>query len=101
MQKERVGAKNALESYCYNMKQTMEDEKLAAGKISNEDRELVLAAVTECLKWLDANQAAEKQEYEYKLKTVEQTCNPVVIKLYKTEEQQSKPAEGPKIDEVD
>lgn len=28
-QRERVSAKNALESYCFNMKQTVEDEKVA------------------------------------------------------------------------
>ena len=28
MQKERIAAKNGLESYCFNMKNTMDDEKL-------------------------------------------------------------------------
>src|SRR5690349_24514262 len=30
VQRDRVGAKNGLESYCFNIKQTMEDEKVRA-----------------------------------------------------------------------
>lgn len=112
MQKERVVAKNALESYCYNMKQTVEDEKLAAAdKISAEDKQLVLTAVKDALIWLDNSQAADKQEYEHRLKELEKVCSPVVMKLYKQGEQgapgpegtggQQKRHEGPKIDEVD
>merc|ERR1712185_40722 len=41
-QRERVAAKNALESYAYSMKQTVEDEKVA-GKISDEDKKTILA----------------------------------------------------------
>merc|ERR1711902_268744 len=36
-QKERIAAKNGLESYCFNMKSTMEDENLKA-KISEEEK---------------------------------------------------------------
>ena len=106
MQKERVTAKNALEGYCYSMKQTIEDPKLA-GKISGEDKAVVLGACADCLKWLDSNQTAEKQEYEHKLKETEQVCNPVVMKLYKGEQEAGPQSagghanEGPKIEEVD
>ena len=31
-QRDRIAAKNALESYCFNMKQTMEDEKVGIRK---------------------------------------------------------------------
>merc|ERR1719203_828445 len=36
-QKERITAKNGLESYCFNMKSTMEDEKVK-DKISGDDK---------------------------------------------------------------
>merc|ERR1712107_457987 len=36
-QKERISAKNGLESYCFNMKTTIEDEKMK-DKISDDDR---------------------------------------------------------------
>lgn len=40
-QKDRVAAKNGLESYAYNMKSTVEDEKLK-DKISAEDKQTIL-----------------------------------------------------------
>ena len=76
-----MGAKNSLESYTYNMKQTVEDEKLK-GKISDQDKQKVLDKCQEVISWLDRNQMAEKEEYEHKQKELEKLCNPIVTKLY-------------------
>ena len=54
-QKDRISAKNSLESYAFNMKSTVEDEKLK-DKISDEDKEKVIERCNEIIKWLDANQ---------------------------------------------
>lgn len=80
-QRERVSAKNSLESYCFNMKQTIEDEKIK-DKVSESERQTVLDKCSEAIKWLDANQLADKEEFEHKLKEVEAVCKPVVTKLY-------------------
>lgn len=80
-QRERITAKNALESYCFNMKSTVEDEKFK-DKVSEEDRNKILEACNETIKWLDANQLGEKEEYEHKQKEVEKTCNPIITKMY-------------------
>merc|ERR550534_2838463 len=72
-QKERISSKNGLESYCFNMKTTIEDEKMK-DKISDDDREAI--------KWLDANQLAEVEEFNEKQKEVEAVCNPIITKLY-------------------
>ena len=80
-QRERVTAKNNLESYCFNMKQTVEDEKMK-DKISEADRNTVLDRCNETIKWLDANQLAEKEEFEQKQKDIEAICKPIVTKLY-------------------
>ncbi|TFK07671.1 Heat shock 70 kDa protein [Platysternon megacephalum] len=58
---DRVAAKNSLESYTYNMKQTVEDEKLK-GKISDPDKQKVLDKCQEVVTWLDRNQMAKKEE---------------------------------------
>ncbi|KAM6204997.1 heat shock-related 70 kDa protein 2 [Sarcoramphus papa] len=79
--RDRVAAKNSLESYTYNMKQTVEDEKLK-GKISDQDKQRVLDKCQEVVSWLDRNQMAEKEEYEHKQKELEKLCNPIVTKLY-------------------
>ncbi|NXC76475.1 HSP70 protein, partial [Anhinga anhinga] len=68
--RDRVAAKNSLESYTYNMKQTVEDDKLK-GKISDQDKQRVLDKCREVVSWLDRNQMAEKEEYEHKQKELE------------------------------
>lgn len=80
--KERVDARNQLETYVYNMKNTVSDKDKLGDKIEEEDKETIEGAVKEALEWLDDNQAAEKEEYEEKLKEVEGVCNPIVSKLY-------------------
>ncbi|GJP53061.1 hypothetical protein CLOM_g12198, partial [Closterium sp. NIES-68] len=80
--KERVDARNSLETYVYNMKNTIGDKDKVGGKISDEDKETIEGAVKEALEWLDDNQSAEKEEYEDKLKEVEGVCNPIMTKLY-------------------
>ena len=80
-QREKISAKNALESYCFNMKTTVEDEKVK-DKITEEDRKTITDACEEAIKWLDANQLAEKDEYEHKQKEVEKVCSPIITKMY-------------------
>jgi len=80
-QKDRISAKNSLESYCFNMKSTIEDEKVK-DKIPDEDRRLVLDKCEDIIKWLDANQLAEKDEFEDKQKELEKICNPIITKMY-------------------
>jgi len=80
-QRERISAKNSLESYCFNMKSTVEDDKFK-DKISEEDRTKILDTCNETIKWLDMNQLGEKEEYEHKQKEIEQVCNPIITKMY-------------------
>jgi L1 cell adhesion molecule like protein len=80
-QRERVSAKNGLESYCFSMKATVEDEKLK-DKISAEDKKVIEDKCSEVLKWLDANQLADKEEYEHRQKELEKICSPIITKLY-------------------
>jgi len=80
-QKERIAAKNGLESYCFNMKSTMDDEKLKE-KISEDEKKTISSKCDEALKWLDSNQLAEVEEFQDKQKEVEAVCNPIISKLY-------------------
>jgi len=80
-QKDRISAKNGLESYCFNMKTTIEDEKVK-DKITEDDRKSINDKCDEAIKWLDANQLAEVEEFNDKQKEVEGVCNPIITKLY-------------------
>merc|ERR1712050_631069 len=81
MGKERIAAKNGLESYCFNMKSTLDDEKLKE-KISEDEKRTMSSKCDEALKWLDSNQLAEVEEFQDKQKEVEAVCNPIISKLY-------------------
>lgn len=54
-QKEKVTAKNTLESLAFNMKSTVEDDKLQ-DKISAEDKKSITDKCNEVIAWLDRNQ---------------------------------------------
>merc|ERR1712217_169109 len=49
-QKERIAAKNGLESYCFNMKSTVEDDKFK-DKISESDRKTISDNCQETIGW--------------------------------------------------
>jgi len=80
-QKERISAKNGLESYCFNMKSSMDEENLKE-KISEDEKRTITSKCDEALKWLDSNQLAEVEEFQDKQKEVEAICNPIISKLY-------------------
>jgi len=102
--KERIAAKNGLESYAYSMKQTVEDEKVKE-QLSAEDKTAILNKVTETLGWLDSNQTAEKDEFEHYQKELEGVCNPIIQKMYAAASGGSgsaaAPSAGTTVEEVD
>lgn len=107
MQRERIQSKNSLESYCINLKQSLNDEKVSS-KMSAGDRDSALNACTSTLKWIEANQTAAKDEYDYKLKELEKICSPIMSKLYRSGDNTSSNGskasstyQGPTINEVD
>merc|ERR1719174_2844208 len=102
-QRERITAKNALESYAYSMKQTVEDEKIK-DKITDDDKKTITDKVTETISWLDANQAAEKDEFEHQQKELEGVCNPIITELHQApaaEGAHAPTAGGATVEEVD
>ncbi|XP_004507753.1 heat shock 70 kDa protein [Cicer arietinum] len=79
--KKKVEAKNSLENYAYNMRNTIKDEKIS-GKLSVEDKEKIEKAVEDAIVWLEGNQLGEVEEFEDKQKELEGICNPIIAKMY-------------------
>ena len=77
----KVEAKNGLENYAYNMRNTIKDEKIA-GQLSPEDKTTIETAVDETVSWLDANQLGEVEEFEDKQKELEGKCGPIIQRMY-------------------
>jgi len=76
----RIEAKNALENYCFSIKSSINDEKMA-GKIAADDKKKVTDAITSTTTWLDSNQSAEKEEFEEKQKALEAIVMPILQNL--------------------
>jgi len=76
----RVEAKNALENYCYSMKSSLSDEKMA-DKIPADEKTKCMDAINSTTSWLDANQNAEKEEFEEKQKALEAIVMPILQNL--------------------
>ena len=120
--KKRVEAKNALENYCYSIRNTLKDDKMQ-DKLSADDKSKCEESVNDALKWVENNSEASPEEFESKQKELEGIFNPIVTKLYSQgaggsdgngsrcgsggfggmgqANPGSSTAEGPRVDEVD
>merc|ERR1712066_1181415 len=76
-QADRIASKNGLESYAYQLKSTIEEEKISA-----EDKKAIQDKASEIINWLDNNQSAEIDEFEDKKKELESVANPIMTKMY-------------------
>nr|CAD7449112.1 unnamed protein product [Timema bartmani] len=101
-QKQKVVARNQLESYTFSVKQAVEEA--AAGKLTDDDKKLVADKCAATLAWLDANTLAEQEEFESKLKDLQKDVGPIMVKLHQGPQgpQGAAPgAKGPTVEEVD
>ncbi|KAI9136929.1 putative heat shock protein [Paraphysoderma sedebokerense] len=72
---ERVTAKNELENYVYSLRATLSENKIS---LSPDDKTKMEEEIKSTITWLDANQEAEKDEFEYKKSELEKVWNPIV-----------------------
>jgi L1 cell adhesion molecule like protein len=91
----RIGAKNGLESYLFNTKSTVGDDKV---KIPDDDKNKIKTVVDEAISWLDSNQMASESEYNDKQKEVEAVVNPIMQSMYSNVQEQPGAAN---VEEVD
>lgn len=109
-EKEKVTARNELESYLYNLKNSISDTLSA--KLSDEDKTTLSKTVDDALVWLEDRPASEKSDYDGKQKEVEEIVNPILKQAYESssaetgapEEDSFLPEdldEGPSVEEVD
>ena len=79
--RKRVDAKNQYESYLFNMKSTLGDEKIK-DKFSEEDKTALDTMIENNMTWLDSHQSEDAETYEAKLKECEAVANPIMTKMY-------------------
>ena len=78
--RERVEARNKLETYLYGVRNSA-DEGLAE-KLTPGDKAALTGAVKSGLEWLGENQEAAAAEFEEKLQEVESAVRPIITKAY-------------------
>jgi endoplasmic reticulum chaperone BiP len=76
--------RNSLETYLYNMKNTVEDR--LKEKLSEDDKSTVLDAVKGGLEWLEEHSDADADAFEEKLKDITDVCDPVIAKVYQADD---------------
>ena len=98
---ERVDAKNQLETYLYNTRNAIQEEKVKetlGAETVKEVSEWVVAGIA----WLDDHPDEGKEAYEEKKKEVEDNIRPVMTKLYQESGIPSASSgPGPAVEEVD
>jgi len=103
VQMARVEARNNLESYLYNMRNSLREEKVKE-KLAPEDLSTAEKEVDAGLEWLNDHGNAEPEEYQERQKSAEGVLRPIMMKLYegvKGAEAEAEPERGPTVEEVD
>jgi len=82
--KEKVEAKNELESYVYSLKNQINDKEKLGGKLSDEEKTTITEAIEEQIKWLESNsEGAEVDDLKAQKKALEEIVHPIMSKFYK------------------
>lgn len=101
-QRQRIAARNQLESYVYTVKQAAEE---TGDKLQSDDKETISRVCSETVSWLDKNALAEVDEYEFKLKEVQKVCSPIMAKLHQNGSTgnpgRASSSQGPTVEEMD
>jgi len=77
----KIQAKNGLENYCFQMKNTLDEEKLKAA-FTDDDKKVIQETSAEGLQWLEGNQEADSEVIQGKQKELEAKFNPIMMRVY-------------------
>uniref|UniRef100_A0A6C0DUY0 Chaperone n=1 Tax=viral metagenome TaxID=1070528 RepID=A0A6C0DUY0_9ZZZZ len=103
---ERIESRNQLESYLYNTRNAVREDKVKETLGENTISE-VESWIKEGIEWLEANPDGEKDVYDEKQKYYEDKIKPVMMKLYEKSGSPGSASDtggtesAPKVEEVD
>ncbi|CAF3323214.1 unnamed protein product [Rotaria socialis] len=78
--RERVNARNHLETYVYSCKLVVQN--YSGSSLSESDKSTVLNACEEAQKWLDANRSARKDDIVHRYSELERKCQRIMTKIH-------------------
>jgi len=79
--KERIEARNGLENYAYNIRNSTNAEEFRS-RLSDEGKRRITEIVNETITWVEENQELSKEEYDRKQKEVEEELTPYIMEVY-------------------
>jgi len=83
--KEKIDAKHSLQNYIFSMRNTIEDKDKLAEKLDEDDKSTISDALTEAEDWLNANDDAEKDDFDEHMKELQSVCDPIIAKVYQSQ----------------
>ncbi|PRD36149.1 UNVERIFIED_CONTAM: Heat shock protein cognate 4 [Trichonephila clavipes] len=95
-----IEAKNMLESYTFNIKAAVEDERFG-NVVANNEKQALVNKINDTLRWMETNPQATKEEYDLKQKELEAIWNPMVKNLYGNMYNNQAASDTPTVEEVD
>ena len=79
--KSKIEARNNLENYIYNVRNTLKQAETDAAK---EAWNLVEPIIDDTIKWMDENREATQDMYNTKMKEFEEKVSPIMKKMYES-----------------
>ena len=79
--KESVQARNDLENYCFQVRSSIKEAKVAE-QLSEGDRNEIERQVENTISWLDAHDKGDKEDFDRQKKELEAKVSPILSKLY-------------------
>lgn len=79
--RQRVEARNGLENYCFQVKNTLNDDKISS-KFTDEDKQVIEDLSKEGLQFLESNPDADASALEAKQKELEAKFAPIMQRIY-------------------
>ena len=88
--KERIDAKHSLQSYIYNMRNTIEDKDKLADKLSADDKDTIQQAIETANDWIKESEnydvdSYEKEDFEAQMKEMQTICDPIIASIYSSQ----------------
>jgi len=80
--RERVEAKNQLENYVYQIRNTINDEEKMKDKLEDDDKATIEDAIKDTLSWIEDHLDGSKEDFDEQYHALEKVVQPIFAKLY-------------------
>merc|ERR1711862_67428 len=89
-EKELIESRNNLESYLYNLRNSLTSSSEMKEKMNSNDYDMLEKSINDALIWLEDNPSSlSKEDYDNKQKEIEGIANPILQNVYQQQSQSS------------